>query len=129
MLKGDNAHWCKTPKFSFQQKSAMSLEVWISLDINNIRFICYVMSHSYSGHLWRPLPLPCAVNNIEEADMTRRSADSMGRLFLHPLALSLSRGMEILPAKRKRLFWGPKCMSRCLRSGSLHPAQCHMFCA
>ena len=73
---------------------------------------------------------PWAINNFEGVDVTRHNPlDTMWSIGLPPaLSRRMFSPLEILSSRKKRFMWGPECISRCLRSGSLHPAQCHQIC-
>ena len=95
-----------------------------------VRVVFEVMKHgiinNMSGEPWRPW----AINNFEGSDMTRHNPlDTMWSIGLPPaLSRRMFSPLEILSSRKKRFMWGPECISRCLRSGSLHPAQCHQIC-
>ena len=83
-----------------------------------------------SGEPWTPCDAEDEEEGVEDEKLTRQSPNIMRVAFFHPLALTsrMFTPQDILPGKSKRSFWGSKCMSRCLRTTNLHPAQCHMFC-
>ena len=90
------------------------------------RFRSYETWSNMSGEARRPW----AINNFEGVDMTRHNPlDTMWSIGLPPaLSRRMFSPLEILSSRKKRFMWGPECISRCLRSGSLHPAQCHQIC-
>ena len=102
--------------------------IWL-VSYGSVRVVFEVMKHGVIRMSGEPRR-PWAMNNFEGVDVTRHNPlDTMWSIGLPPaLSRRMFSPLEILSSRKKRFMWGPECISRCLRSGSLHPAQCHQIC-